>query len=854
MFHGTPKYVSSTYTQVTRSKFNNGGKALTWEKIGPEPTTNTHGAILYKMFAYSEFNQDISSWDVGNVASFRSMFEGTDFNNNNQPITWTNIGTNNPYTSCNYTDYDILNQYGAPALGSSTVSFKVDFSSMFKYNITFNQGINTWNTGNVTTMSSMFYGCTSFNKPLNAWDTSNVTYMGSMFYGCENFNQYVSLHSENNKLLWDTSLVTDMSYMFNGCKLFNNGDSGVDNTHPVNFKTPLVNNMSFMFAGCESLNQKIGQDWKFDKITNLAYMFKECKLFNNSQTSNVNKCSPAAYDSGICNSNDVDNGLGSANPTTALVFSSPFGTDASKVNCSHMFYGCESLNTLIQIPSLYVKDMSSMFEGCKLFNKSVNEWDTSNVTTMASMFKGCSVFNQEINSWDTLKVTTMASMFEETTYNKPLIIKNNGTANLNCSRMFYNNSAFNSKITIKDALDVDTKLSAGSLIADMFYGAVKCNVDIDTITVNSVSVERSNTGVVVVEDSRKWSSTTQSYGLFAPTGGQMSIGTIAVVNSAGVRTFTFTPAGSAVTIPTTAVMRKVPYSEDNNPVYNGKITAFYTGTMYQNLNVTSGLVLRPTSNTIIFSSDNFNGGLYYARNKSTEELLSIPTRSGYRKLTLRINSRLGYGQQIIQIIRIGPQRALGEGEVIVGEFIMTVEEDPMICFKEGTKILTSTGYVPIEKLRQGQLVKTLNNNYLPIVFIGKKNVYHTATSERNPNQLYKYSRAMFPQLTDDLVITGKHSILVNQLSQSQKQKTMEIVGDNLLVDNKYKLPSCLDERASVYERQGNYNIYHLALQNENPHGSYGIYANGLLVESCSKFIMQYTDMELFTNKMPLLML
>jgi len=48
-------------------------------------------------------------------------------------------------------------------------------------------------------------------------------------------------------------------------------------------------------------------------------------------------------------------------------------------------------------------------------------------------------------------------------------------------------------------------------------------------------------------------------------------------------------------------------------------------------------------------------------------------------------------------------------------------------------------------------------------------------------------------------------------------------------------------------------IYHLALESVDPYKKYGIYANGLLVESCPKYTLQYvSDMEIITNKMPLL--
>ena len=47
-----------------------------------------------------------------------------------------------------------------------------------------------------------------------------------------------------------------------------------------------------------------------------------------------------------------------------------------------------------------------------------------------------------------------------------------------------------------------------------------------------------------------------------------------------------------------------------------------------------------------------------------------------------------------------------------------------------------------------------------------------------------------------------------------------------------------DERATVYETAGSYMIYHLALEHDNYYMNYGVYANGLLVETCSKRYMK----------------
>jgi hypothetical protein len=57
--------------------------------------------------------------------------------------------------------------------------------------------------------------------------------------------------------------------------------------------------------------------------------------------------------------------------------------------------------------------------------------------------------------------------------------------------------------------------------------------------------------------------------------------------------------------------------------------------------------------------------------------------------------------------------------------------------------------------------------------------------------------------------------------------------NNFYTDNKIRLPVCIDKRTTVYERAQKYNIYHFSLEHNDDTKNYGIYANGLLVESCS---------------------
>jgi hypothetical protein len=162
------------------------------------------------------------------------------------------------------------------------------------------------------------------------------------------------------------------------------------------------------------------------------------------------------------------------------------------------------------------------------------------------------------------------------------------------------------------------------------------------------------------------------------------------------------------------------------------------------------------------------------------------------------------------------------------------------CFKEGTKILTRYGYKLIQDLKQGDLIKTINHSYVPISMIGKTQFYHDgSSSDRTKNKLYICKKSKFPNVFEDLVITGCHSILVDKFdSDEQKSATVETLGTIYVTGRKYRMPACVDPRSAVYDQTGSYTIYHIALENDNNYFNYGIYANGLLVESCSKYYLK----------------
>jgi hypothetical protein len=56
------------------------------------------------------------------------------------------------------------------------------------------------------------------------------------------------------------------------------------------------------------------------------------------------------------------------------------------------------------------------------------------------------------------------------------------------------------------------------------------------------------------------------------------------------------------------------------------------------------------------------------------------------------------------------------------------------CFAKGSKILTNQGYICIEELKVGDMVKTLNDGYLPVHSIGNKEIMppQNTTEESRP--------------------------------------------------------------------------------------------------------------------------
>jgi hypothetical protein len=93
-------------------------------------------------------------------------------------------------------------------------------------------------------------------------------------------------------------------------------------------------------------------------------------------------------------------------------------------------------------------------------------------------------------------------------------------------------------------------------------------------------------------------------------------------------------------------------------------------------------------------------------------------------------------------------------------------------------------------------------------------------------------------LTEDLVITGCHSILVKDITDEERATLIDIQEKIYVTEKHYRLIAAANKKAVPYEQEGVFNIWHIALEHPQYTFNYGVYANGLLVETSSMRMMR----------------
>ena len=372
--------------------------------------------------------------------------------------------------------YDLNREWSAIRENIKKVVFDASFANArptscdhwFDYcpNLTTIEGIEYFNTENVTNMRYMFGDCRS----LKSLDLTN----------------------------FNTENVTDMYYMFHNCR-------SLESLDLTNFNTAKVTNMKGMFSSCYALKTIYASD-KFvtDQVTESTCMFSDClnlKDYSSSKEDHTYaNCGPTGYFTygrGYAMFDDATGTLtfsykgfkpegayelneGGNNPewisknsyVKKVVFDASFA-NARPASCYKWFCGCVNLAQIEGIEYLNteeVTNMAWMFKGCSnLKSLDVSKFNTAQVTDMSYMFTHCwGLESLDVSRLNTENVTNMENMFLYCSNSKltSLDVSNFNTEKVtNMSCMFRGNS----NLTSLDLSNFNTQD-----VKDMSYMLMDC--------------------------------------------------------------------------------------------------------------------------------------------------------------------------------------------------------------------------------------------------------------------------------------------------------------------------------------------------------------------------------------------
>jgi len=148
------------------------------------------------------------------------------------------------------------------------------------------------------------------------------------------------------------------------------------------------------------------------------------------------------------------------------------------------------------------------------------------------------------------------------------------------------------------------------------------------------------------------------------------------------------------------------------------------------------------------------------------------------------------------------------------------------CFLKDTMITTVDGVVAIQDIQKGDIIPTLCSGNKTVVDVGVRNVKIPENTSDPSFKIFEYE--------EGLRVTGKHSILVDELTKEQVNKIPSIIGNLKQTEGKWLLPVCLDKNSIEVDMNGNVTLYHIVLESDDDKSNYGILSHGKWVESCSK--------------------
>jgi surface protein len=344
--HDLPKYGAMPTWDT--SKVTNMDEAFVGG--GGSTTKTTSGAATPVKF--TEFNADLSNWDVSSVTSMRDMF-----------------------SNCR------------------------DFEGV---------GLEKWNTERVETMAGIFRNCQTFATDITGWKgKATETPMKDAVKGASAFQRaFVCVRDPMKGVTFNTCTPNESMESNLG-----EDEEDEEENEEEKDKQPLTDE-TFQNAieeclktnpiggMCRGSEYGIMPDWDVSRVTDMSKAFYDKWDFNGDlskwDVKNLKNAQEMFYGADAFNA-DV----------------SKWNTQNLE-NCQDMFHDAKSFNRSIDHWKTHkVTNMNGMFMGATNFNSDISNWDVQNVESMRDMFAETSSFNQPIGKWNVKSCRDMRFMFSK---------------------------------------------------------------------------------------------------------------------------------------------------------------------------------------------------------------------------------------------------------------------------------------------------------------------------------------------------------------------------------------------------------------------------------------------------------
>lgn len=252
----------------------------------------------------------------------------------------------------------------------------------------------------------------------------------------------------------------------------------------------------------------------------------------------------------------------------------------------------------------------------------------------------------------------------------------------------------------------------------------------------------------------------------------------------------------------------------------------------------------PTSNILINSDDNYSDNKYVNGNFTVNGTVisNIPNLTLTYPLAVRWQLFL-YVDPNTQVSKtaFAYKKATNEWIYVmpyVTKYTVSTKlynPNNVPCFNHNTKILCfnknfEEEYLPIQSLRKGHLVKTFLHGYKKIKSIGINRFVNDPSNHRR--NMYVMKKEKNPNLIDDLIITGDHSILVDVVSREERIMTRKrFMKSEEQIDSKKLVMSSISKQFEQILNNDEYTYYHFCVEDEESSSrKFGVWSNGILAE------------------------